>query len=364
MIHHVLSEDGLIRVIQRTVKSRGRVRLGIGDDAAVLQDGTVITTDSYAAGVHFDLSYMTPSQVGERCACGAISDVVAMAAEPEAVLVALALPSDFRSQIADCRLQIGGRRAASAETRKAVRQLYSGIESVCVEMGCEVAGGDTIAADRLLLALTVTGKTRAPKLRSGAMAGDSLYVTGYLGSAEAGRVILADEVRSQKPETKSQNRRSGQRKAGSGWRMARSDWCLPLVRRHLRPIPRLRVMQAVKSHIHGMIDTSDGLGTDTRHLCDMSGVKIVLDAEVLPVRSGVSRFCAEKGLDPIDFALGAGEDYELLLTSRHRLPGIVSGVKVTRIGRVEKGRGLRIRREGVVLPVMVTGYDHLGFDNG
>lgn len=358
MIHHVLSEDGLIRVIQRTVKSRGRVRLGIGDDAAVLQDGTVITTDSYAAGVHFDLSYMTPGQVGERCACGAISDVVAMAAEPEAVLVSLALPAK-RGRGS----RVGGRGTADG-VRSTVRELYRGIESVCVEMGCEVAGGDTIAADRLLLALTVTGKTRAPKLRSGAMAGDSLYVTGYLGSAEAGRVILADEVRNQKPETKSQNRRSGQRKAGSGWRMARSDWCLPLVRRHLRPIPRLRVMQAVKSHIHGMIDTSDGLGTDTRHLCDMSGVKIVLDAEALPVRSGVSRFCAEKGLDPIDFALGAGEDYELLLTSRHRLPGIVSGVKVTRIGRVEKGRGLRIRREGVILPVTVTGYDHLGFDNG
>ena len=82
----MLSEDELIRIIQRTVKSRGRVRLGIGDDAAVLKDGTVVTSDAYADGVHFDFSYMSLRQVGERCACGAISDVVAMAAEPEAVL--------------------------------------------------------------------------------------------------------------------------------------------------------------------------------------------------------------------------------------------------------------------------------------
>jgi thiamine-monophosphate kinase len=392
----MLSEDELIRIIQRTVKSRGRVRLGIGDDAAVLRDGTVITTDAYAEGVHFDLSYMSLRQVGERCACGAISDVVAMAAQPQAVLVSLALPrtedfttktprhkgfgqaDDLRLQKADSRLQNPGGRQRSAVSGEllanGVRELYRGIESVCKEMGCEVAGGDIIVTDKLLLALTVTGKTRTPKLRSGAKPGDGLYVTGALGSAEAGRLLLAEQVKRQKPKAKRQNGGEGEvrsqmlearrLKSGSEGLGAKGDWRLPLVSRHLRPIPRLGAMLALKSSIHGLIDTSDGLATDARHLSEMSGVRIVLDAGALPVLPATGRFCVERGLDSIGFVLGAGEDYELLFTSRPRQSDMVGGVKVTRIGSVEQGKGLYIRRDGRVLPVTVSGYDHLGVDNG
>jgi len=345
----ILSEDTLIRTIQRTVKGRGRVRLGIGDDAAVLKDGTVITTDAYAEGVHFDLSYMTLRQVGERCACGAISDVVAMAAEPEAVLVSLALPARRGRG-----LEVGGRGTVGS-AGSAVRELYRGIDSVCAEMGCEVAGGDIIVADKLLLALTVAGKTRSPRLRSGARPGDKLYVTGYLGSAESGRMILAAEVRSHKTETRSQNRRSGRRKA-------KGDWRLPLVKRHLRPMPRLAVMRALKSLTHGLIDTSDGLATAARHLSEMSRVRVVLEPEALPVLPSTRRLCAERGRDPLGFALEAGEDYELLFTSSRQVSGVVSGVKVTRIGTVEKGRGLWIEEDGRALPVTASGYDHLQVD--
>ena len=347
MPHQMLSEDGLIRIIRRTVKSRGRVRLGIGDDAAVLNDGTVVTTDAYADGVHFDLSYMTLRQVGERCACGAISDVVAMAAEPEAVFVSLALPHR-----ALCPVPRARRRAKVLSVEVQVRQLYSGIESVCAEMGCEVAGGDIIVTDRLLLALTVTGATRTPKLRSGARPGDALYVTGYLGSAEAGRRILANEFRSQKSETRSQKRGSGPQKTDGNWR-------LPLIRRHLRPVPRLAVMRRLKSSFHGLIDTSDGLATDARHLSEMSGVKIVLDGDALPVLPATKRLCAEHGFDLPVFVLGAGEDYELLFTGSRRMPSNVSGVNVTAVGSVRHGRGLWMRRAGKTFPVTISGYDHL-----
>jgi thiamine-monophosphate kinase len=332
------------------VRSRGRVRLGIGDDAAVLNDGTVVTTDAYAEGVHFDLSYMTLRQVGERCACAAISDVVAMAAEPEAVFVSLALPRDSGSPVSD-------RRLSRCDRRVTVRSLYSGIESVCREMGCEVAGGDVIVADRLLLALTVTGKTRTPKLRSGARPGDRLYVTGHLGSAAAGRVILEGEAGRQRAGVTFQT--DGKRRAVGGGRFARGDWRLPLVRRHLRPMPRLGVMRAMKPRIHGLIDTSDGLATDARHLSEKSRVRIVLEPETLPVLPGTTRFCAERGLDPLGFVLGAGEDYELLFTSPRRVFRAVNGVNVTGIGRAENGQGLWIERPGGVQPVTALGYDHL-----
>jgi thiamine-monophosphate kinase len=277
----------------------------------------------------------------------------------------------------------------------AVRELYKGIESVCAEMGCEVAGGDIIVADRLLLALTVTGKTRTPKFRSGARPGDHLYVTGHLGSAEAGRMILAndvrcqmidvrckksggvaEEVRSQKPKGKSQSGgedpgevrgqmlEARSQKSGSEGRWAKGDWRFPVVNRHLRPIPRLGAMRALKPRIHGLIDTSDGLATDARHLSEISGVRIVLEAEKLPVLPGVNRFCAEEHFDPLDFVLGAGEDYELLFTSPRQIPSTIKGVKVTGIGRIENGSGLWIERAGSVLPVTVTGYDHLRVDGG
>ena len=344
----MFSEDELVRLIQRTVKSRGRVQLGIGDDAAVLRDGTVVTTDAYAQGVHFDLSYMTLRQVGERCACGAISDVVAMAAEPEAVFVSLSLPRHAPSHTPRAR-----RQTRVLSVKEQVRQLYSGIESVCAEMGCEVAGGDTIVADQLLLALTVTGRTCAPRLRSGARPGDRLYVTGYLGSAEAGRAVLSGRGRSRTP-------RAGGYAGAS--RMEKADWRLPLVNRHLRPLPRLTVARALKSRLHGLIDTSDGLATDARHLSDMSKVRIVLDAEALTVLPAVKRYCAERAWDPLGFVLGAGEDYELLFTGRGPMPSTENGVKITEIGNVDRGQGLWIRRDGRILPVTITGYDHLRVD--
>ncbi|MEO0053994.1 MAG: AIR synthase related protein, partial [candidate division WOR-3 bacterium] len=90
-----LGEQGLIRIIQRQVHSRGNLQLGIGDDALILKDGsTVLTTDTYAEGVHFDLSYMSYYDVGTRCACAALSDVVAMGGEPKVLLVGLAVPTE------------------------------------------------------------------------------------------------------------------------------------------------------------------------------------------------------------------------------------------------------------------------------
>jgi len=325
-----LGEAGLIRLIQRTVRSRGRVKVGIGDDACVLRGGTVITTDAYAEGVHFSLTYMSWRQVGQRCACAAVSDIVAMAGQPEVVLVSLAIPPSADSQ--------------------SVKQLYSGVEDVCAEMRCEVAGGDVIATDRLVLALAVTGKAEHPKLRSGARSGDRVYVTGSVGAAEAGRIVLAEQSRVQKSEC---------RRHSAGRRKAVPMWAKGLVERHLRPVPRLQVVRALAPGIHGLIDTSDGLATDARHLCVMSRVRIVLDAERIPVSPATARLCTEQGLDPMRFALASGEDYELLFTSRRPLPERVNGVDVACIGAVQTGSGLFLSHCGHVESVRLSGYDHL-----
>ncbi|MEO0082077.1 MAG: thiamine-phosphate kinase [candidate division WOR-3 bacterium] len=309
----VSSESRLIRMIQRTVQARAKVRVGIGDDACVLTDGTVLTTDAYAEGVHFELSLLSWYEVGFRCACAALSDIVAMGAEPDVLIVALTLPKN--TALSD------------------VRRLYQGIDTVCARLGCEVAGGDTIAGDRLLLALTALGKTDRPRLRSDAQTGEALYVTGFLGSAETGRLALKYRLNS---STYAQS-----------------------IERHKRPFPRFHVMRALSRRIRALIDTSDGIATDARHLAESSGRRIVLEPRLFPILPETIKLCKKLRLDPTRFALCSGEDYELLFTARGRIPTAAADVHVTRIGRVESGRGLYLEQDGKLAPVRFHGYDHL-----
>lgn len=308
----------MIRIIQRQIHSRGNLQLGIGDDALILKDGnTVLTTDTYAEGVHFDLSYMSYYDVGTRCACAALSDVVAMGGEPKVLVVGLAVPRET-----DLR---------------AIRQLYRGLERICKEMGCEIGGGDIIALDRLVITLTALGRAAVPLLRSGAQPGDFLYLTGYAGLAETGRLILAGRVRLP---------------AGTaGIRLA--------VQRHLCPVPRAQVMRALGLRISALIDTSDGLGSDARQLSVLSRVKIVIDPDQLPLHPVTIKLCQQLRKNPLEFALSAGEDYELLFTSRRNLPQMIKNVKITRIGHVREGKGLFIKEGEEVVPLKITGYDHL-----
>ncbi|MGQ9678103.1 MAG: thiamine-phosphate kinase [bacterium] len=308
-----LGESEIIKLIRQTVKKRNKVMLGIGDDACVLGDGkTVITTDSYAQGVHFDLSYMSFYDVGTRTACACLSDVVAMGAQPVALLVALALP----------------RQTDAA----AVRQLYKGIDYVCRKLDCEIAGGDLIAFDKPALTLTALGVTPKPLLRATARPADFVCITGHSGLAETGRLLLARRV----IESKTQK----------------------AISRHLCPMPRIKIMKKLRNQINALIDTSDGIATDARHIAEMSLVRIVINPELLPIHP-LSRILTQKiGVDTIQFCLTAGEDYELLFTTPMPPPSRINNIPVTVIGRVEKGFGVYLEGEKRKIPLIFGGYDH------
>jgi thiamine-monophosphate kinase len=302
----------IIRYLRkRFPKRRNEVFLGIGDDAVVFRDGHVISTDSFFEKTHFDLSYFSFFALGYHAMAASLSDIAAMGALPISTLISLCIPK-----------KIG---------IKAIRELYDGFSELTKKYKCDISGGDIVKCEIFGMAITVIGRTKTPLLRSGAKPGDLLYVTNFLGLAETGRIALKENLQeSQYPDA---------------------------LQKHLYPEPRINEALSIKKYVTSCIDTSDGLSTDGYHLAEESGVKIVIDAEHIPIHPEVGKLCHGKSQDPTRFILSAGEDFELLFTAT-RLPKIPA-VKVFRIGRVMKGRGLYIVQDGQERVVRPSGYKHI-----
>jgi thiamine-monophosphate kinase len=307
-----MDEFEVIRYLRKRFPTRrNEVLKGIGDDAMVLRDGYVVTTDSLFERTHFDLHYFSFFALGYHSMAASLSDIAAMGASPICALVSLCIPK-----------KIG---------IKAIRELYDGFSELTKKYRCDISGGDIVKCETFGMTITVIGHAKTPLMRSGAKPGDFLYVTNFLGLAETGRMALKEGLpENQYPDA---------------------------IQRHLYPQPRINEALAIKKYATSCIDTSDGLSTDGNHLAEESGVKIVIDAEHLPIHPEVGKLCSQKGKDPSRFILSAGEDFELLFTAG-RLPKI-SGVNVFRIGKVMKGRGLFIAYAGREQPVRPSGYEHI-----
>jgi thiamine-monophosphate kinase len=284
----------------------GGVRVGIGDDAAVLAGGVVATLDLVVEDVHFRRSTSSLEDVGWKALAVNISDLAAMAADPVCALVGLGLPAGISHDDAE--------------------ELYRGLHDCAATHRCPVAGGDISRAAALTLAVAVIGQAPAPVLRSGAVPGDLLVVTGELGGSEAGRILLE-----------------------------RGDAPPSLAERHLRPRPRLGESRRLAGAAHAMLDVSDGVASDAARLADASGVRVVVDLDRLPLQAGVAEVAAGQGMEPGAFAATGGEDYELLAA----VPAdLAAGLPVTVIGRVEAGSGVAF--EGAGAHGSLRGWDHLG----
>src|SRR5882672_6202231 len=330
MSHGTPGEYSILkRILKRTAPSTknlaGRaVSLGIGDDAALLRPRagyeTVLTCDWFLEGTHFRRDKHPPDAVGWKCLARALSDVAAMGGVPRCFLLSLAIPGSQTGRWLDAFL--GGLRRASRK------------------FDCTLAGGDTTRRQEILISVTAVGEIRKARavLRSGARAGDIIYVTGRLGEAELGLRIL-------------RNSRSPVR-SGS-----------PFLKKHLYPVPRLAVGQwlAAKRLATSMMDLSDGLSTDLPRLCVASGVGAEVESEKLPVvqRSSAGR---GPGVDPLQLALHGGDDYELLFTVRpsqvNMLPKTFRGAPLTAIGRITEQRGLvLLKQEGRERQLHPGGWD-------
>lgn len=320
----------LAKVRERLGPPGPRVRLGSGDDAAVVVPGgaTATSVDALVDGVHFRRTDASLAQIGGKALATALSDLAAMGAEPGEAYVALGVPADLDED--------------------GCLELLDGIAAVAAETGTTLAGGDLSRAPALSLAMTVVGHAaRAEDLvsRGGARPGDVLALTGELGGAAAGLLVL------QRPALA----------AGLPAGIAEE-----LRARQLEPAPRLAAGRALAAAgATAMIDLSDGLGGDARHLAEASGAGLRIEAGTLPIASGVAEVAAAAGRDPLELAAGGGEDYELLATlpaerfeDAAAAVAAAGGPGLTRIGEATAGEGVEIRLPdgGMLEP---SGFDQL-----
>ena len=288
------------------------VLLGPGDDAAVLRGGLVVSTDLMVEGVHFDFDWVTPTEAGFRAGAAALSDLAAMGAAPQALLVSMALP------------------AADPALGEALQR---GVRGAGDRVGAAIVGGDVSrAAGAVVLDVVVVGRAReAVVRRDGARPGDDLWVSGVLGGAAAAVAAWS--------------------RGGAPPRAARARFAAPPDR------TRLGRALAGRGLAAAMIDVSDGLVLDARRLAAASRVEVRVRPDRVPVD-------ADGGGD-LNQALEGGEDYELMFTAhpsgrtRIQTMGRELSVQLTRIGTVVEGEGVVLEdREGRRTRPGRGGHDH------
>jgi thiamine-monophosphate kinase len=296
--------DLLARIRERVSRSDDRLVVGSGDDAAVVRPGgavSVTSVDAFVEGVHFRLVTTSLRDLGHKCLAASLSDIAAMGALPGEAYLAVGLPN-----------HLGERETL---------ELAEGAAALAAEYGVEICGGDLTRADELFIAVTVVGYADDPDdlaTRNGARVGDLVGVTGALGGSGAGLLLLE-----RKPP--GIDMQTGER----------------LLDRHLRPRPLLAAGHALAAAgVSAMLDVSDGIASDLQRLSEQSGVSIEVQLGSLPLDEGVVEVAAAVGIDALEVAAAAGEDYELLFTApedarkRVEQAGSDSGSPVTWIGRV------------------------------
>ena len=284
-----LGEFGLINHLTKNIEHQNASTiLGVGDDAAVIDHfgrQTVVTTDLLMEGVHFDLMYTPLKHLGYKSVVVNLSDLYAMNATPTQIVVSVAISNRFSVEAMD--------------------EFYDGIYAACEEYGVDLIGGDTTSSQKgFVISITALGEVAPDQYvkRSTAQVNDLVCVTGYLGGAYLGLLLLEREKKIFL-ETK-----------GVQPDLENRDY---IVGKLLKPEARKDVIEFFQRESlvpTAMMDISDGLSSEVLHICKQSGVGAVIYEDKIPVHPESKEFAYKLELDPTACALSGGEDYELLFT--------------------------------------------------
>lgn len=296
-------------LIRRMATRWGDLVQQAGDDAAILDVAQgarlVASTDSSVEGVHFRREWLSLQEIGYRATVASLSDLAAMAADPLGLLIAATIPAGIAESI---------------------ELLADGIGQAARDAGCPIVGGDLTGGDRISLTLTVLGTAARPVGRGGAKVGDALWVTGRLGGPGAAvRALLAGELPSAE------------------------HWP-----RFAHPVARLAEGRWLAERgATAMIDLSDGLSSDARHMAAASGLALEIDVTAIPCVPDVTARAAAS----------SGEEYELLVSAPDELDVAAFtarfSVPLTRIGTVVEGPEAEVTfKEGESRVDLAAGYDH------
>ncbi len=310
-----LGEFELIKRISKRIKDKS-VITQIGDDTAVIRHGRrflLFTTDMLVENDHFSPEWSSPYQIGRKAMVANVSDIAAMGGEPKYALVSLCLRKDTDVKFVD--------------------ELYRGMYAIAKKHGFEIVGGNMTHGKQIVIDISMLGETEKPVLRSGAKVNDLICVTGDLGKSQAGLELF--------------------RKFGKG---AKRFSC---VRYHLEPAARLKESKIISRFANSMIDVSDGLASEVKHICELSKRGAVIYREKIPVSKQTKLAARLLGKDPVDFALYGGEDFELVFTIPEKhLSKLKGKLKFSVVGKIlpekegiylmENGRKRRLGK----------GYDH------
>ena len=308
---------------------------GIGDDCAVIpildgstvcpstaegfhsKDEILFSTDLLMEGVHFLREESSPEDIGWKAAAVNLSDIAAMGGTPTATFLSIALPKDAQGEWAE--------------------RFVAGYAQISKQYGVPLLGGDTTSSLRdIAINVGVMGKCPAGKAlcRDGAKVGDTVFVSGPLGDSAGGLQVILKGVERCAEES-------------------------ILVEHHKRPAPRIQEGKALRETglVGAMMDISDGIASDLRHILKASGVGAEIDLATLPISEELAAACQKHGWDAYELAAGGGEDFELLFTAPAEIANMVN-FPIYPIGRIVSGSELSWLHEGSKSDFDTTGYKH------
>ena len=294
--------------------------IGIGDDCAVMPTGEgelLFSTDLLMEGVHFLRNESSPEDVGWKAAAVNLSDIAAMGGTPVATFLSIALPKDAQGEWAD--------------------RFIEGYTDISRQYDVPLLGGDTTSSLRdIAVNVGILGRCPSGRrlMRNGAKVGETIYVTGPLGDSAGGLQAILKGIE-------------------------RTEDVTRLICRHKRPIPRIEagrlLMESGKAG--AMMDISDGIGSDLRHIMKASGVGAVIDLERLPLSPELVSVCKEQGWDIYEMATSGGEDFELMFTAPAGLENELD-IAVYPIGKIVPGNELSWRFSNEPMDRDFDGYKH------